>query len=76
MAADFTFSSITPIAVPPPEEVIRSINGPFAQSVDQSMTIVARRFPSKLRIVDLGGGGSGGSDSRPTSGFLYPRGDG
>lgn len=75
MAADFTFSSISPVSMPAPIEVVRSIGGPFAQTVDQDMTIVARRFPTGFSIVDLGGGAGGGS-TRPDSGFLYPRGQG
>lgn len=75
MAADFTFGSINPISIPQPQEVVRNLGGPFAQTVDQDMIVIATSFPTRLNIVNLGGGTGGGS-SRPTSGFLYPRGQG
>jgi hypothetical protein len=71
MAADLTTAGFTTVDLSDPSYSMANIG-----VVTTALNPAAIKLGAKINMGDFGGGGGGGGPTRPSTGFLYPRGDG
>ncbi len=70
MAADLTVAGFTILDLSDPSYDMANMGVRAA-----GLGIVGVEFGAKLNMSDFSGGSGGGGSTRPSNGFLYPRGD-